>query len=206
MIQIKADGVKYDPRVSSSQWAASAWSLLTNQKPMNWSNSQSEACQCDNSALWQWWSSWRRTFNLEHWPLICLKTYSRWFIKDPGETFPNIQMLAASSVSGSSSATVMDKQENYYASLITWWPFNLFGLLIQFLWICSPFLDMETCDKRVSFQRPELPLIVKISPNMQNITGLWIDIFCTNLCHNNPVRWSLEYYVTNNELITSAWN
>lgn len=35
MIQIKADGVKYDPSVSSSQWEASirvTWSVLTNKK------------------------------------------------------------------------------------------------------------------------------------------------------------------------------
>ena len=38
---------------------------------------QSEADYCDNRCgVWHWWSSWRKTFNLEHWPLLtCLKTY-----------------------------------------------------------------------------------------------------------------------------------
>ena len=35
-------------------------------------HNQSEADYCDNRCgVWHWWSSWRRTFNLEHWPLHC---------------------------------------------------------------------------------------------------------------------------------------
>ena len=52
----------------------------------------------------------------------------------------------------------------------------------------------ETFDKkRVTFQRLKLPLIVKISPNMQNITTrFWIDIFakkilCVKILHADGV-------------------
>ena len=52
----------------------------------------------------------------------------------------------------------------------------------------------ETFDKkRVTFQRLKLPLIVKISPSMQNITTrFWIDIFakiklCVKIIHADGV-------------------